>query len=167
MIRNKLAAAALGLLVALPLAAPASAQGMGAHHGMGMPGDGSQLIMILKSANLTPSQESQIHLILNSNREQMKSLRQQLMSLHEKISDRILGAGSVSASDLKPMVDEATRIEGTLNQNMTDTALAIRGVLTPAQIAKLADVHAKLHSIQKQLHGLMGHGGEMQDDGGN
>jgi Spy/CpxP family protein refolding chaperone len=172
MIRNKLAAAALGLLVALPLIAqPGAAQGMhGFGHGPmgGMHGgDGSRFLMLLKSANLTPAQESQVHLILNSNRMQMRSLHQQLQSLHEKISDKLLGPGTVTASDLKPLVDKASHIEATLNQSMTDTALSIRNVLTPAQIAKLAEVHTKLNSIHKQIQGIMGHGEDMPEDGDN
>ena len=65
----------------------------------------------------------------------MRSLGQQLRSLHGKISDKLLGPGTVTASDLKPLVDKASRIEATLNQSMTDTALSIRNILTPAQIA--------------------------------
>ncbi len=146
MIRNKLAAAALGLLVALPVAA--SAQGMGggfSHGGMrgGMHGDSGHFLMMLKSANLTAAQQSQVQLILSTNRQQMQSLRQQLMSIHEKISDKLLGTGSVTSADLKPLVDKASHLEAALNQNMTDTALSVRNVLTPAQVAKLADVHAK------------------------
>jgi Spy/CpxP family protein refolding chaperone len=171
MIRNKLAAAALGLLVALPLTAQTvSAQGMHGfdHGGMGgMHGDGSRFLMLLKSANLTPAQESQVQLILNSNRAQMRSLGQELRSLHEKISEKLLGPGTVTASDLKPLVDKATHLEGTLNQSMTDTALSIRNVLTPAQIAKLAEVHTKLNGIHKQFQGLMGRGEDTPEDGQN
>jgi Spy/CpxP family protein refolding chaperone len=130
-------------------------------------GDGSRFLMLLKSANLTPAQESQVHLILNSNRMQMRLLHQQLQSLHEKISGKLLGPGTVTASDLKPLVDKASHIEATLNQSMTDTALSIRNVLTPAQIAKLAEVHTKLNSIHKQIQGIMGHGEDMPEDGDN
>jgi Spy/CpxP family protein refolding chaperone len=170
MIRNKLAAAALGLLVALPVAA--SAQGMGggfSHGGMhgGMHGDSGHFLMMLKSANLTAAQQSQVQLILSTNRQQMQSLRQQLMSIHEKISDKLLGTGSVTSADLKPLVDKASHLEAALNQNMTDTALSVRNVLTPAQVAKLADVHAKLHNIHQQIQGIMGRGGDASDGGDN
>ncbi|MEI9929819.1 MAG: hypothetical protein WDM89_04455 [Rhizomicrobium sp.] len=70
MIRHKLAAAAFGLLAALPFAIqPASAQGMGGFHegmGGGMHGDSGHFMMMLKSANLTAAQESQVHLILTT-----------------------------------------------------------------------------------------------------
>jgi Spy/CpxP family protein refolding chaperone len=164
MIRNKLAAAAIGLLVALPLAASAQGAGGGFSHGGmhgGMHQDGGRFLMMLKAANLTAAQQSQVHLILSTNRGQMQSLRQQLMSIHEQISDKLLSTGSVSAADLKPLVTKASHLEATLNENMTDTAVAIRNVLTPAQVSKLAEVHAKMRSIHQQIQGIMGHGGDM------
>jgi len=168
MIRNKLAAAAFGLLVALPLTAGAGfAQHMGFHGGPGGPGgpgmhgDGSRFLMLLRSANLTAAQEAQVHLIMNNNRGQMESLHHQLASLHDKISEKLLSPGTVTSADLKPLVDKASRLEATLNQNMTDTALAIRNVLTPAQVTKLAETHAKLESIHNQIKGLMGPGSDM------
>ncbi|HTT96851.1 MAG TPA: Spy/CpxP family protein refolding chaperone [Rhizomicrobium sp.] len=168
MIRNKIAAAALGLLVALPLTAGAGfAQHMGFHGGPGGPGgpggmhDGSRFLMLLKSANLTAAQEAQVHLIMSNNRAQMQAMRQQLMTLHEKISDKLLGTGSVTAADLKPLVDKASHLEAALNENMTETAISIRNVLTPAQVSKLAETHAKLESIHKQIKGIMGPGSDM------
>jgi Spy/CpxP family protein refolding chaperone len=172
--KNKLAAAALGVLVALPLSAGAGfAQHMGFDHGGpggpggpgGMHGDGSRFLMLLRSANLTAAQEAQVHLILNNNRAQMQSLRQQLANLHEKISSKLLGAGTVTSADLKPLVDKASRLEATLNENMTETAISIRNVLTPAQVTKLAEVHAKLENIHKQIRGLMGPGPDMPPPG--
>jgi Spy/CpxP family protein refolding chaperone len=98
---------------------------------------------------------------------QMEGLHKQLRSLHEKISDKLLSPGPVSSSDLKPLVDKASHLEATLNENMTDTALSIRNVLTPAQITKLAEVHAKLNGIHKQLQGLMGHDMPPEEGGDN
>lgn len=164
MIRYKfLAAAALGFLAALPMTTQAaSAQSMG--HMGGMHGGHSQFLMLLHSANLTQAQQSQIHLILDSHKAQMRSLHQQLESLHSQISDKLLSSGSVSSADLKPLVDKASHIEATLNQSMTDTALSIRNVLTPDQLSHVAQVHDKLRSLHTQVQSLMGHGAP-QDDG--
>lgn len=166
MLRNKLAAGAIGLLAALPFTMQtASAQGMGGFHGgpgaHGGMHDGSRFLMLLRSANLTAAQEGQVHLILNNNRAQMQSIHQQLMSVHETISNKLLSPGTVTATDLKPLVDKASRLEAALNQNMTETAVAIRNVLTPAQVSKLAETHAKLESIHKQIKGIMGPGPDM------
>jgi Spy/CpxP family protein refolding chaperone len=170
MIRRKLlAAAALGLFVALPLATqPAAAEGMamGMGHGAmgGMHGGGSPFLMLLKSANLTADQQSQVRLILNSNKNEMMSMHKQLMDLHEQISAKLLSPGAVTSADLKPLVQQASGIEAKLNQSMADTAIAIRNVLTPAQVSKLAEVHNKLHKLHSELQGIMGPEGDAHDD---
>ncbi|HWA02505.1 MAG TPA: periplasmic heavy metal sensor [Rhizomicrobium sp.] len=170
---RRILAAAFGTAAALSLAAqPASAQGMGGmghgpmamSGGMGMHG-GSPFMMLLKSANLTPEQRSQVELIVRSNKTQMMAMHQQLQTLHEKISDKILGAGAVTSADLKPLVDQASRVEAKLNQNMADTAIAIRNVLTAEQVKHLAEVHSKLHALHTQVQSLMGNG--MQGDQDN
>ena len=170
MISKTVRAAAFGLLCSLPLAAPASAQGMGGHMGhmghmgamSGMHG-GSSFMMLLKSADLTPAQQSQVQLILNSSHTQMTALHGQLMALHEQISAKLLGPGTVTSADLKPLVQQASAIEGNLNQSMADTAIAIRNVLTPEQLAKLAQVHKKLHDLHTQVQQLMGSGKNAPD----
>lgn len=172
MIRSKLlAAAALGLFVALPLATqPASAEGMGmgpggmAHASMGGMHGGSPFLMLLKSANLTAEQQSQVRLILNSNKTEMMSLHKQLMGLHEQIAAKLLSPGAVTSADLKPLVQQVSRIEEKLNQSMADTAVSIRNVLTPAQVSKLAEVHNKLHKLHTEIQGIMGPEGDAHDD---
>jgi Spy/CpxP family protein refolding chaperone len=171
MTRSKLGiavGAALTLLCAQPvMAGPSIAGPMGmgggfGHGAMGMHGGGSPFLMLLKSANLTQAQQSQVQLILNSNKTQMEGLHQQLFGLHEQIAAKLLAPGAVSAADLRSLIQQASRIEADLNQNMADTALAIRNVLTPAQVKRLAEVHDKLHNLHKQVQQLMGtSGGEM------
>ena len=161
MIRYKfLAAAAFGLLASLPLVAQAQEMG----HMGGMHGDHSQFMMLLHSANLTQAQQSQIHLILNAQREQTRAMHKQLETLHEQISDKLLSSGSVSAADLKPLVDKASHIEAALNQSRAETAVSIRNVLTADQLGHVAQVHAKLKSLHSQVQSLMGHGAP-EDDG--
>jgi Spy/CpxP family protein refolding chaperone len=167
MIRYKfLAAAAFGLLAALPMAAPSLAQEMGRPPmGGGMHDDHSQFMMLLHSANLTQAQQSQIHVILNSQHEQTRAMHHQLEVLHQQISDKLLSSGSVSAADLKPLVDKASRIEATLNQSRAETAVSIRNVLTADQLNHVAQVHAKLRSLHSQVESLMGHQDGPPDDG--
>ncbi|HWA90636.1 MAG TPA: periplasmic heavy metal sensor [Rhizomicrobium sp.] len=158
MIRKTLLAAAF----ALAAAAPASAQGMEGHGGMG--GMHSSFMMMIRSADLTPAQRSQVHLILSSNKTRTMATYRQLESLHEQIAAKLLAPGTVTAVDLKPLVDKASRLEAGLNQSKAETALAIRNVLTPAQVAKLAEVRGKLHNLHMQVQSLMGGGGQDMDN---
>jgi Spy/CpxP family protein refolding chaperone len=160
-----IAAASAALLCAQPLVAqPSAAQsttmgGFG-HHGMGGM-HGSPFLMLLRSADLTPAQRSQIQLILNSNRTQMEALHGQLQSIHEQFAAKLLGQGSVTGADLKPLMEQAARAEAQLTENMANTAVAVRNVLTAEQVKKLAEVHRKLHALHNQIRGLMGSGDEM------
>jgi len=176
MIRSKyLAGTILSLACALS-AQPTLAQGMDMHspsmamhsHGMGaMHMGGSPFLMLLKSANLTPAQQSQVRLILNSNRAQMQSLHRQLMTLHEQIAGKLLTPGQVTSADLKPLIQKASSLEADLNQNMAETAVAIRNVLTADQVKRLAEVHQKLHSLHTQIQSLMGPAQDMSEPDDN
>ena len=175
MVLNKfrVAAVTLGLLCAPLMAAPSAAQGMGMGHGMGhgammgMHGGGSPFLMLLKSANLTPAQQQQVQLILNAEHGKMQGIHQQLFALHEQISTKLFSAGAVTSADLKPLVQQASRLEAELNQNMADTAIAIRNVLTADQVKHLAEVQQKLHSLHSQIQGLMGRPGPGTSDDEN
>ena len=167
----RVAAVTLGLLCAPLMAAPSAAQGMGMGHGamMGLHGGGmgmhgSPFMMLLKSANLTPAQQQQVQLILNSDRAKMEGIHKQLFALHEQISGKLFSTGAVTSADLKPLVQQASKLESELNQNMADTAIAIRNVLTQDQIKRLAEVQQKLHSLHSQMQGLMGHPGSDDDN---
>ena len=92
-------------------------------------------------------------------------MHQKLEALHEQISDKLLSAGSVSASDLKSLVDKASHIEAALNESRTETAVAIRNVLTADQLSHVAQVHAKLRSLHSQVQSLMGHEEGPAEDG--
>lgn len=162
---HKFAIAALSLgLLATPLAAQtAAAQHMSVMHMGGHGMGGSPFMMLLRSADLSPAQQQQIQLILNSNKAQMESLHAQLQSVHEQFAAKLLAQGSVTAADLKPLVDQAARAEADLTANMATTAVAVRNVLTPDQIKKLADVHRKLRSLHTQVQSLLGSEGDIPD----
>ena len=128
--------------------------GMG-HHGMGMMHD-APFLMLLKSANLTAAQHAQVKQILESEHSQTKPLMKQFHALHEQTAGRLLATGPLSAADLAPLTKQAFKLQQQLDQNMIDTALAIRNVLTPEQINRLAQVHQQLSNLHQQIQNLMG-----------
>lgn len=163
-IRSKLVvAAAIGLMCAQPLISQTvAAQGMGMADSMGqqtmggMHAGGSHFLMLLKSANLTAEQQAQVRQILQSDSGQMRTLHQQFQALHEQIAARLLGPGRIGASDLKPLVAQASRLQEQMDENMLDTALSIRNVLTPQQLGRLAQVHQQLQNLHQQIQNLVG-----------
>lgn len=174
--RSKLLiAAAFGLSCALPLATQtAAAQGMGmgameggmGQHAMGGM-HGSPFLMLLKSANLSAEQQAQVRQILQSDSASLRTLHQQFQALHEQIAQKLLGSGRVSASDLKPLAAQASRLQEQMDENMLDTALSIRSVLTAEQINRLAQVHQQLANLHKQIQSLMGPQSDTMGDQSN
>lgn len=156
-----LLAAGVGLFCAQPLNAqpmtgqsmPASHEGMG--H-MGMHGDGSAFMMLLRSANLTAAQRSQLRDILQSEKAQMQSVHRQFHQIHEQLAEKLLSPGSVTAADLAPLEQKAFRYQQQIDQSMVDTALAIRNILTPDQLNRVAQVHRQLQSLHSKIQSLMG-----------
>jgi len=140
--------------------------GMG-HHMDAMAGGDSHFMMLLKSANLTPAQHAQVRQILKGEREQMKSVYDGFHAVHEKIAERLLTPGAVTAADLAPLEQKAIRYQQQIDRNMIETALAIRNVLTPEQVSRLAQVHQQLQSLHQQIRKLMGPDADESGDQAN
>lgn len=163
-------AGAMGLFMSQPLHAqpsmsmPAEHQAMG--H-MGMHGDSAHFMTLLKSANLTQAQNAQVQQILESHHAQIRPVMRQFHALHEQIAARLLSPGPVSASDLAPLTQKISRLQQQINESMVDATLAIRNLLTPDQLNRLAQVHQQLQGLHDQIHKLMGPGSESEDESEN
>ena len=141
------AAAATGMLAAT-LAAPAMAQpGPGGwHHGDDL----------LEGVTLTDSQKSQVHALMKA--QHQSGLFQQMRAVHEQIDSAIYSTGTVTAATLQPLLEqEASLMQQAEAQHVT-TALAIRNLLTPTQLATAASTHAQMRALHDQEHALMSQG---------
>jgi Spy/CpxP family protein refolding chaperone len=118
----------------------------------------SPFLALLKSANLTSEQRTQIQRILQSNGAETGELVRQLRALQEQISAKLLGPGPVAAADLSPLAEQATRIREQMELKTIDTSLAIRKVLTAEQLQRLVAVHQRLESLRKEIEELIGPG---------
>ena len=145
---------------------PGGHDGMG-HHMGGMGGGDDHFMMLLKSANLSPAQHEQVRQILKSEMAQMRAAHEGFHALHEQIAAKLLAPGNVTAADLAPLEQKANRYQEQISRDMVNTALAIRGVLTPEQIARLAQVHQQLQSLHQQIKSLMGPDGDEASDQAN
>jgi Spy/CpxP family protein refolding chaperone len=114
------------------------------------------LLMIVKRTNLTPAQQTKVHELLHSSFVQAQPLMKQLHAVHEQIADKLMSPGSVSASDLEPLQQQEGQIHQLLDEQMLSTAMQIRNLLTPEQLAKAAELHNQMKSLNQQMEALMG-----------
>jgi len=113
------------------------------------------LLMGMQAAHLTADQQNQLNQILQSNRLQTAPLIQQLESVHEQIANRLLAPGTVSASDLAPLEEQAAQLNAQIQQKALNASLQIRAILTPDEVARMAQFHQKMSALQEQMKSLM------------
>jgi Spy/CpxP family protein refolding chaperone len=161
------------LLVGATLgAAPLHAQPMGPPPmdppGMGPPpmgrmmhGDSPAMLlrMVLKSADLTPDQQNQVRKIMDAEHQNLRALFTQLETANRQLADKLFAPGTVQAADLTPQVQKITQLRQQLMEQGVKTALAIRAVLTPQQLAKVSQLKDRMEKLQAEMRNLL-HGNE-------
>jgi Spy/CpxP family protein refolding chaperone len=152
---------AIALVAAVAHVAYSNSGGMGGHMGHrgfhGMHGGmdlGMPLPLLLKTANLTDAQKQQIHTIFENRRATRKAEIQQLKAAKEAIAAKFLSTGTVAASDLSTQVATMTQIHDQMMNERVQDAIAIRNVLTPAQLTQIAATKAKLDQIHSEMKAL-------------
>jgi Spy/CpxP family protein refolding chaperone len=159
------------LVAAVAHVASSNSGGMGGHmghrgfHGMhgGMDTLGVPLPLLLRTANLTDAQKEQIHAIFKARHASRKAEMQELRSAKEAIAAKYTSTGTVAASDLASSVTTITQIQDQMTNEQIQDAVAIRNVLTPAQLAQISATKAKLDSIHAEMKALWAQSGSPSD----
>ena len=150
---------ALVLVAAVAHVASSNSGGFGGHMGRhrmhgGMDALGVPLPLLLKSANLTDTQKQQIHQIFASRRDARKAEYQQLKAAKQQIAAKFTSTGAVAASDLSGPVQQITQLQAQMTNEQIQDAIAVRNVLTPAQLQQVAQTKTKLDQIHSEMHAL-------------
>jgi Spy/CpxP family protein refolding chaperone len=146
---NTLAVSAFA--AALTLATPARAMPNGDLGGRWSP----RLHAMIKYANLTSEQSTQVQAILEKAAPQRKSLRHQEGAIREQIANKMLSAGTVNTADFTSLVQQDAQIHQQLVDLTLGVAVQIRTLLTPAQISHVAQVHQQVKSLDTQRRALL------------
>jgi len=158
---------AILLVAAVAHVASSNSGGMGGDmghrgfHGMhgGMDALGMPLPLLLRAANLTDAQKTQIHAIFQARRASRKAEYQQLKAAKEAIAAKFTATGAVAASDLSSPVSQITQLQSQMTNEQIQDAIAIRNVLTPAQLAQISATKAKLDQIHAEMKALWAQSG--------
>jgi Spy/CpxP family protein refolding chaperone len=150
---------AIVLVAAVAHVASSNSGGFGGHMGhRGMRGGmgmlGVPLPLLLKTANLTDAQKQQIHTIFENRRASRKAEFEQLKAAKEQIAAKYTSTGTVAASDLSAPVQQITTLRTQMANEQVQDAIAIRNVLTPAQLAQISATKTKLDSIHAEMKAL-------------
>lgn len=131
-------------VAAIPVVALAAPGGHGGHHGH------RGGFSFLEGVTLTADQKTQVHQIMQASWSTAKPLMQQLRADHKQIDDLLAGTGSVTSAQLTAIQTQADQLRTQLESQHLATALQVRALLTPAQLAQSAQTHAQLESLHQQ-----------------
>jgi Spy/CpxP family protein refolding chaperone len=127
----------------------------GPRAGMMGEGAGMTLPLLLRGANLTADQKTQVQQITANHRAAFQSLFSQLRTVQDQISSTLLSTEAVSESDLAPQLQQVSTLRSQLAAEGLRVALEIRNILTPDQLAKAAQLKTQMQSLQSQMKSLM------------
>jgi Spy/CpxP family protein refolding chaperone len=160
-IRMKKLSLAILMLVALSQwAALAMAQGPGmggprGHHHMMGGGFGMLLPpFILGKLNLTDDQKAKVQEIMDAHRQTLQTLSPQLQTLHEQMADKFSTSGSLTDTDFTSPTQDMNRLREQLAAEDLKVSLAIRALLTPDQLAQVAQIRAQMQALHAQMQSV-------------
>ena len=156
MIRMRgLAGVLVGVLL-LAAAGPALAQAPGRESSMrgGGRGDG-ELWLMIRASNLTPEQQTRVRAILSAHRKSASPVVEQLRQAQQELGTKLLAPGQVQAADLQPQLQRIGQLRDQLAQDSAAAALEVRAVLTPEQLARVAQTKDRLKQLREEMRQLM------------
>ena len=128
---------------------------MGDAPGMMGDGPGMMLPLLLRGADLTPEQKTQVQKIMANNRDEFHTLFNQVRAAQKDLVDQLFASKAVTVDKLAPQVQLVTQLRGQLLQKGLKTALEVRGVLTPEQLTKAAQRRDRLQALHAEMHSLL------------
>lgn len=162
-LRSSLLAA--GFLALVPLAALAqtasdAADGpMRRHHA----GFHQSELGFLRGVTLTAAQQTQLHQLTRTERANTAAARQQLRAIRQEIGDKLASTDAVTATQLTALQQKADQLRQQLETQRLATALQVRALLTPAQLAQSAQVHQQLAQLRAQARSVLSDGNATDD----
>jgi Spy/CpxP family protein refolding chaperone len=130
----------------------------GPHERGGMAGDGTgiALPLLLRGANLTSDQKSQVQQIMANHRATFRDLFGQLRAAQDQMASKLFSTGRLQEADLAPQVQQIAQLRNQLADEGLRVVLEIRGVLTPEQLAKASQLKSQMQSLHSQMRSLWG-----------
>jgi len=126
---------------------------MGPRHLMG-DAPGMMLPLVLKGVDLTAEQEKHVHDIMKAHRATFRTLFRELQGAHKDVADKLFAPGNVQAEELATQMQRVAQLREQLMQEGLKVALEVRGVLTPQQLAKAAEIKDRMRVLHTEMRQL-------------
>lgn len=151
-----------GALLLAVCVTPPRGEAQGPPYGGGSrgPGGGGGLMLpvLLRSANLTPDQQSQVRSILAARRTSARSIIQQLRQAQAELADKLVAPGPAQMADIQPQLQKISQLRDQLLQNGAQATLDIRALLTADQLTAAGQAKDRLRQLRSEMQQILGRG---------
>ena len=130
--------------------------GMRGPRGMIGQGPGMMLPLLLRGVNLTTDQQAQVQQIMASHRATFRDLFGQLRAAQDEMANKLFSPGGLQESDVASQAQQVSQLRSQFAQEGLKVMLEIRGVLTPDQLAKAAQLRQQVQALRTEMRSLFG-----------
>jgi Spy/CpxP family protein refolding chaperone len=110
---------------------------------------------MIRSANLSPEQQAKVRAILSAHRAAIRPMIEQLRQAQQELGARLLAPGPVQTADIQPQLQRIGQLRDRLAQDSAQAALEVRAVLTPEQLARVAQTKERLRQLRDEMRQLV------------
>src|ERR1700687_4773183 len=100
---------------------------------------------------LPPEQRTRVRAILSAHRKSASPVVEQLRQAQQELGTKLLAPGQVQAADLQPQLQRISQLRDQLAQDSAAAALEVRAVLTPEQLARVAQTKDRLQQLREEM----------------
>jgi len=126
------------------VAVPVRAQEM-RHHGRG-----GSLFLLMRAAQLTPDQKTQVHSIMQGNRSTFRDIFSQLGPLRQKLNSQLFSTGTADPT----LLNQINSLRGQLEQARLNVFQQVWQLLNSAQQSQVASVYSQLQASNAQRRSM-------------
>ena len=121
-----------------------------------MGGDSARIALplLLRGANLTADQKTQVQQIMANHRARLRDLFSQLRAAQDQMANKLFATGKLQEADLAPQAQQIAQLRNQLADEGLKVVLEIRGILTPEQLAKASELKSQMQSLHTQMRSL-------------
>lgn len=113
---------------------------------------------LLEGVTLTSAQQTQVAALRKSNWQADRTLFDQLHAIQEKIDAALLASGTVTEASVAPLLQQKEAVQQQLDAARLAEQVAVRNLLTDAQVSAASANHAQMESLHAQERALHAQG---------
>ncbi len=119
---------------------------------------GPHMLGLIRGVGLTEAQQAQVRQIAGNHRERFRTLSSELRAAQEALTAKLYSPDPLTSDDVSPLLRQIDQLRGDLSRESAQVALEIRGILTPEQLTKAAQLHQRLSELRAETRKLLREG---------